>query len=158
MAIFILLPFIAFYFGMQYQKNKQNCAVYSSPGQEQKTICATCRNNVCEPYETCSSPNGITTDCGPLYCPNDCEQNNKVTPFASPTQSMNGTVPSDTSSQQQCEIFGGKWLPDHNECEGLSQLQCQEVGGTFAECASPCRHDPNAEVCVQLCVPVCSIE
>jgi hypothetical protein len=54
------------------------CADYRR-GTEQVNACATCGNAVCEPYETCTSSgsNGEigTTDCGPLYCPLDCEQN-----------------------------------------------------------------------------------
>jgi hypothetical protein len=41
------------------------------------TVCAICGNNVCEPYEICTpSSKGkdvSTTDCGGLYCPQDCE-------------------------------------------------------------------------------------
>jgi hypothetical protein len=54
-----------------------NCGVYSRDGQR-KEICAVCGDNVCEPFEKCVPSvcsNGIcTADCGPLYCPEDCEK------------------------------------------------------------------------------------
>jgi hypothetical protein len=53
----------------------EKCAEYTNLG---KTInaCATCGNNICEPYETCTSSvvgkDLSTADCGLLYCEQDC--------------------------------------------------------------------------------------
>jgi hypothetical protein len=54
-----------------------------------------------------------------------------------------------------CEDLGGNYLEEHNECEYLTQEECDILGGTFDDCASACRHDPNAEMCIEVCVPVC---
>lgn len=64
-----------------------------------------------------------------------------------------------------CEIDGGIWLDEYKECEGLSIDWCikaestfSEVRGlTFNECASACRHNPEAEICTMQCIPVCSL-
>ncbi|MET4695532.1 hypothetical protein [Endozoicomonas lisbonensis] len=49
----------------------------------------------------------------------------------------------------------GEWLPGHNECEFMSEQTCQELNGEMDECASACRHHPESEMCISLCVPVC---
>lgn len=63
----------------QRQLGQRICATYGVNGR-QVTACATCGNTICEAYEQCtasiSSPNGpSTTDCGRLYCPEDCIRN-----------------------------------------------------------------------------------
>ena len=59
---------------------------------------------------------------------------------------------------QACQEAGGEWLSSYNECEGVSESWCQQQGGSFEQCASACRHDPNTDVCTMQCVPVCSFE
>ncbi len=54
-----------------------------------------------------------------------------------------------------CLSFDGNWLEETQECEGMSQEQCSVLGGTYNECASACRNDPNAEICTMQCVQVC---
>ncbi|MBI4136628.1 hypothetical protein HY469_01045 [Candidatus Roizmanbacteria bacterium] len=76
------------------------------------------------------------------------------------------TVPTTTLSPQDltkpenlCPNSGGTWLPEYNECENITQRQCSQLfGGTFNECASACRHDPNYPNvnCIEVCIPVCS--
>ena len=58
---------------------------------------------------------------------------------------------------EQCNDVGGNWIDDYNECEQISMDQCDKLGGSFDDCASACRHDPEAEVCMQVCVPVCTV-
>lgn len=50
---------------------------------------------------------------------------------------------------------GGRWLQEYNECEYMPQQQCENLGGKYNECASACRHDPDAQVCIMMCVQVC---
>lgn len=54
-----------------------SCAYYSRDDEEIRA-CATCGDGVCEAYESCTSStitDELTTnDCGPLYCPSDCEE------------------------------------------------------------------------------------
>ena len=53
------------------------CAYYSRYDEETRA-CATCGDGACEPYESCVAStitDELTTnDCGPLYCPQDCEE------------------------------------------------------------------------------------
>ena len=53
---------------------------------------------------------------------------------------------------------GGKWLQEHNECEYMNRNQCESLGGSYNECASACRHDPEAQICILLCVQVCEFK
>ncbi|MFO7710664.1 MAG: DUF333 domain-containing protein [Candidatus Woesearchaeota archaeon] len=62
------------------------------------------------------------------------------------------------SFEERCEnLYEGEWLDEHQECEGISENQCQELGGSFDDCASACRHDPDAEICTKQCVFVCEV-
>ncbi|MFW6014268.1 MAG: hypothetical protein ACOCQG_03775 [Candidatus Nanoarchaeia archaeon] len=63
------------------------------------------------------------------------------------------------SKQEKCEnLYEGKWLSEYNECEGINESVCLELEGSFDDCASACRHDPDSEVCTDVCVPVCSFD
>lgn len=57
-----------------------------------------------------------------------------------------------------CQADQGNWLEEHQECEFMSEQSCSALGGKFDACASGCRHDSEAMVCVLMCVPVCSFE
>lgn len=54
-----------------------------------------------------------------------------------------------------CVSANGKWLPEFKECENMEREACYKNLGEWNGCASPCRHDPNANVCVELCQEVC---
>ncbi|MFC1774966.1 hypothetical protein ACFLZN_01475 [Nanoarchaeota archaeon] len=58
--------------------------------------------------------------------------------------------------KKTCEANNGKWLSEYKECVDTSKEACEAMEGTWNECASACRHDPGAEFCVMMCVPVCS--
>jgi hypothetical protein len=60
------------------------------------------------------------------------------------------------AQEQACTDAGGKYLALFNECENVSSAACTTMGGTFDECASACRHAPEAVMCTAQCVPVCS--
>lgn len=62
----------------------------------------------------------------------------------------------EVSLARACQNAGGNWLSEHNECEGVMEKWCQEQGGSFDSCASACRNDPDAQMCTQQCVLVCS--
>lgn len=76
-----------------------------------------------------------------------CEVENEITPNAG---NMNQNI---------CESKGGVWYLVDNICEknSLSKDSCISEGGEFNECASACRHDPNAEVCTMQCVVTCTL-
>ncbi len=61
------------------------------------------------------------------------------------------------TNQEICEQNSGTWLKEFQECEHIPQPLCEKLGGTFKECASPCRHDPAADRCITLCVRVCEL-
>ena len=49
----------------------------------------------------------------------------------------------------------GRWIAGQAECEYMTKSQCEALQGEFHECASVCRHNPEATMCIQMCVPVC---
>lgn len=63
----------------------------------------------------------------------------------------------DKYKRDLCVDAGGQYLEGegYHECEGVDQIKCNQMYGTFNDCASACRHDPEAEVCIDVCVPVC---
>lgn len=61
------------------------------------------------------------------------------------------------SPESRCNNHGGNWLEEFSECEFISAEQCSEMNGMYKECESACRHMPDAEVCIAMCVPVCVI-
>lgn len=64
---------------------------------------------------------------------------------------------SSQSAAQQCEGANGVWNAQYRECGGVSAAVCLKIGGEFNGCASPCRHDPNAQMCVEMCVQTCAL-
>jgi len=60
--------------------------------------------------------------------------------------------------QTSCELYGGRWIPEHNECEWFIDDNCAKFGGTYNDCASPCRHDPDAKACSKKCVQICTFD
>ena len=55
----------------------------------------------------------------------------------------------------ECESAGGTWLADYSECEWVSEETCIELGGSFNECDSACRHESGLVACTMNCVAVC---
>jgi hypothetical protein len=60
-----------------------------------------------------------------------------------------------TDPEDNCMIYGSDWLPESQECENMTREKCEELGGTYNECASACRNDPEAEICTLQCIQVC---
>lgn len=55
-----------------------------------------------------------------------------------------------------CELYGGKWYGQKNECEALNEGICLQNGGIFDLCKSSCRYaDPGTD-CDNTCVKVCT--
>lgn len=61
-------------------------------------------------------------------------------------------------TKTDCEKNSGTWYSNDNTCEinSLSKDQCLAKGGVFNECASACRHNPEAQICTMQCVLTCS--
>jgi hypothetical protein len=68
-----------------------------------------------------------------------------------------GGAESGLADGQACRDAGGRWLADYDECEYVRRSWCEKRGGTYNSCASACRNNPDAELCTQQCVPVCSL-
>lgn len=66
-------------------------------------------------------------------------------------------INSQLNPESLCQKYSGNWLQEFNECETISEEQCSIMNGTFNECESACRHQPDSEVCTLQCVPVCVI-
>lgn len=69
---------------------------------------------------------------------------------------QNSEIPIVGDKANECSLLGGKYLPEYKECEGISETDCQNLGGKHVECGSACRHnpDPNA-ICIMMCVAYC---
>lgn len=59
---------------------------------------------------------------------------------------------------KKCVAAGGVWSEAYKECAAVDQKTCKSIGGTYNECASPCRNDPKAEFCIEMCVEICSLK
>jgi hypothetical protein len=104
----------------------------------------------------------ITTPCDPIKqtFSNKCEAcanelTISYTEGACKEDLAGGTVLAGTL-EEQCVNIGGTWTG--YDCTGIDLNQCQEIGGTFNECASACRNDPTAEMCTLQCVFVCEFK
>ena len=79
----------------------------------------------------------------------------------SQTQTQTEEPPIPENIPSACAELGGAWLEEFKECEisdaliELGEL-CEQYNGEFKECDSPCRHNPETEVCAAVCVQVCS--
>ena len=60
--------------------------------------------------------------------------------------------------EQACLEAGGIYVEEYVECEQISEQTCTDMEGTFDECGSPCRHEPDDVVCVAMCVPLCTFD
>jgi len=82
-----------------------------------------------------------------------------LTACANKVETENPIIPSDNvvSLAESCVENNGNWLEDFSECELISEEWCLDNGGVFNECESACRHDDEADFCVEVCVPVCSL-
>jgi hypothetical protein len=141
-VLFITFPFLGFYLGMQYEKGINSSTITPPDTNPTPT-----NNSVFEPSgQACTDeakicPDGSTVgrtgpNCEFARCP--------------------GT---NTYPKTACEQSGGKWLAKYNECEassgGLDEKTCKELGGVHKACDSACRHDPNAQGCIEVCINVC---
>lgn len=59
---------------------------------------------------------------------------------------------------EECINLGGNWIDEAKECEGITKETCENLDGTYNECASACRNDPEAQICTMQCVFVCEFE
>jgi hypothetical protein len=94
----------------------------------------------------------VTAPCDPINTtfPNRCEAENANAEILYEGECVEAVNP-----EGACLSFDGNWIEETQECEGMSQGMCVELGGEFNECASACRNDPDAEVCTLQCVLVC---
>lgn len=80
---------------------------------------------------------------------------------------------SHSREREYCEEAGGEWLDEFYECEMMGSTLCEpgtncqqvkkefcenDLHGTYQECASPCRNDPESEFCITSCAEVCSVD
>ena len=79
------------------------------------------------------------------------------TPTSTHTPTPTTTLDGKDRRILSCENSDGIWLEEHNECEGISESECNSMSGNFYPCESACRHDPTAEICIDVCVQVCKL-
>ncbi|MFW0871176.1 MAG: hypothetical protein ACKKL4_01850 [Patescibacteria group bacterium] len=68
----------------------------------------------------------------------------------------NSQEPTMAEKEASCELVGGEFN-EYQECLGISDIQCETLGGRWEECASACRHDSSAEFCTMQCVQFCKL-
>jgi hypothetical protein len=71
------------------------------------------------------------------------------------------TAPKDIPSaiaENLCRTKGGEWSATHRECVNVDENSCSSIGGSFNECASACRNQPEATMCTLQCVQVCEFK
>lgn len=73
--------------------------------------------------------------------------------FASTLSDETGDV---VIPQEACGKAWGIRIDEFNECEGIDGTTCGELGGTYNDCASACRHEPEGTLCTMQCVQVCT--
>mgnify|MGYP000897394255 CR=1 FL=1 len=56
-----------------------------------------------------------------------------------------------------CVSTDGKFDQQHNECGGINKAKCENIGGKFISCGSPCRHDKSAQACIEICESYCQL-
>jgi hypothetical protein len=93
--------------------------------------------------------------------------NNVAVPIGDPAPYRNNTdgnnsqpdeqMSGEPSNARKCTSKGGTWSEQYKECTGIDSDSCRAIGGSYDECASPCRNDPNAQVCIMMCVQVCKL-
>ena len=159
LVLFITMPITGFYLGMTYEKS-----LSSLKGADARTQIFSTQQD-CELF--------TNRRCVPTLCESDpahisCKTNNQKGWFATRVSDDPTSIPTPkqfkTADELEayCKNNNGRFLYELNEtnkymeCEGIDENTCTSAGGRFDGCASPCRHDPNAEVCIQVCVAVCS--
>jgi hypothetical protein len=60
--------------------------------------------------------------------------------------------------KDDCLSYNGGWVEEFNECEMISKKECDSMKGEYFECESACRNDPEAEMCIMMCVQVCKFD
>jgi len=77
-----------------------------------------------------------------------------VVAFAS-SNMASGPVEVSANMEERCSNEGGNYLPEHDECVGITETSCDSLDGSFDSCASACRNNPDARMCTKQCVQVC---
>ena len=91
-------------------------------------------------YETCYQYGGYVEDC------------------SAPRKCVLGQVTfteRDEDLRQSCVSKNGTWVDEFNECEFISESDCYKMNGEYFECESACRHNPETDTCIMMCVQVC---
>ena len=79
-----------------------------------------------------------------------------------PTLLFADSVP--ITAKEECQELGGEFDSAHLECfsnnsalNEAAEKYCEKQGGAFQVCGSPCRHQPEAAVCITMCEWVCHL-
>lgn len=71
---------------------------------------------------------------------------------------MGANPPDDVITDKEfCEDAGGEYLEDSGECTGIEESTCDSMNGEYTSCGSPCRNNPDADMCITSCVQVCEL-
>ncbi|MEK6848446.1 MAG: hypothetical protein AABX65_02335 [Nanoarchaeota archaeon] len=109
----------------------EQCADYIRNGVSEKH-CATCGNNICEAFESCTASSctidSCTMDCGPLNCEKDCPTEENKTPLVKP-----GTMPELSLSLRICR-YDSDCISVQGDCCGCTAGgQAASINGEHQE-------------------------
>lgn len=113
--------------------------------------------------------NGCITSANYVWDTNigSCVPASKVSTSSASSTTTTSTVKSSSTkpasvpasiAENLCRSNGGEWSTTFRECLNVGKQMCSDIGGNYNECASACRHNPDAEVCPTYCVEVCTIK
>jgi len=151
LAMFVILPFLSFMIGVAYEDMKffdmadPRTKVFMTQEECEQTTNASCTFTTCDYV-----PPGKTVEevCGTGFTKGWIPLDTQLPPT--------DTMPIG-SYESVCQNASGAWIGQYNECEGMSQTQCANLDGSFNECASACRHNPDPQAaCIQVCIAVCT--
>jgi putative hemolysin len=127
----------------------------------------------CDAYydgcNTCMISNNKIMGCTEMYCENPktpkClkqeETNKNLEENNNQEETNNNNEERDFTNsflKDQCKKNNGTWINEQKECEYISQETCNEFQGTFNECGSACRNNPESVACTMQCVPYCKLD
>lgn len=108
------------------------------------------RLNTVNDFDSCVQAGGMVLEKYPAEC--RLPDGSSFTELIDEEKNPTGVSP---AMESDCQKVGGVYNAEMVECQGVSKNSCESIGGTFDECASPCRNDPSAEVCILMCEQTC---
>lgn len=156
-----------------YEEEEVEISVQSSCGAEEVSVCSYLQDD--QPSSTdpavCEAQGNVYVACAPckigMACAAVCNLVNKcVTKQGYCEQYLGGVwngscssatvtpIPTQAVPETRCRENGGAWIADSNQCNGLAQNTCTNIGGIFDRCGSACGRNYRGG-CAKICALAC---